>query len=143
MDFLSHFYHFCLLALPVTFKQKLKNLQVEEGYNITLYCEISKPGVPVEWRLGGESLENGDKYQIKQRDTAAELIIRDADPEDSGVYTCVCREQRTKATVKVIGMSNVQTSSHVGCVSLLSCLRPAPLLLNTVSVWFQSCSSHL
>ncbi|XP_069378095.1 obscurin isoform X3 [Paralichthys olivaceus] len=91
-------------ALPITFKQKLKNLQVEEGHNITLYCEISKPGVPVEWRLGGDQLENGEKYQIKQRDTALELTIRDAVPEDSGVYTCVCREQRTKATVKVIAV---------------------------------------
>lgn len=104
--------YLCLLALPVTFKQKLKNLQVEEGHNITLYCEISKPGVPVEWRLGGDLLENGDKYQIKQRDSALELIIRDADPEDSGVYTCVCREQRTKATVKVIGMFNVWNLCH-------------------------------
>ncbi|KAI3368742.1 hypothetical protein L3Q82_025731 [Scortum barcoo] len=91
-------------ALPITFKQKLRNLQVEEGHNITLYCEISKPGVPVEWRLGGDLLENGEKYQIKQRDSALELIIRDADPEDSGVYTCVCREQRTKATVKVVAV---------------------------------------
>ncbi|KAM7012432.1 obscurin [Tautogolabrus adspersus] len=91
-------------ALPITFKQKLKNLQVEEGHNITLYCEISKPGVPVDWRLGGDLLENGEKYQIKQRDTNLELIIRDADPEDSGVYTCLCREQRTKATIKVISV---------------------------------------
>lgn len=95
---------YIFLALPITFKQKLKNLQVEEGHNITLYCEISKPGIPVEWRLGGDQLENGERYQIKQRDSALELIIKDAVPEDSGVYTCVCREQRTKATVKVIGM---------------------------------------
>ncbi|XP_032381171.1 obscurin [Etheostoma spectabile] len=91
-------------ALPINFKQKLKNIQVEEGHNITLYCEISKAGVPVEWRLGGDLLENGEKYQIKQRDSALELIIRDAEPEDSGIYTCVCREQRTKATVKVIAV---------------------------------------
>nr|XP_046247907.1 obscurin [Scatophagus argus] len=91
-------------VLPISFKQKLKNLQVEEGHNITLYCEVSKPGVPVEWRLGGDLLENGEKYQIKQRDSGLELIIRDADPEDSGVYTCVCREQKTKATVKVISV---------------------------------------
>ncbi|KAK9519341.1 hypothetical protein VZT92_022077 [Zoarces viviparus] len=91
-------------ALPVTFKQKLKNFQVEEGHSITLECEISKAGVPVEWRLGGDLLENGEKYHIKQRGSALELIIRDAEPEDSGVYTCVCREQRTKATVKVIAV---------------------------------------
>lgn len=80
---------------------------MEEGHNITLYCEISKAGVPVEWRLGGDLLENGEKYQIKQRASALELIIRDAEPDDSGVYTCVCREQKTKATVKVIGMFGV------------------------------------
>ncbi|XP_044217711.1 obscurin [Thunnus albacares] len=91
-------------ALPITFKQKLKNLQVEEGHNITLHCEISKPGVLGEWRLKGDLLENGEKYQIKQRDSILELIIRDAVPEDSGVYTCVCREQKTKATVKVIAV---------------------------------------
>ncbi|KAM4739603.1 obscurin isoform 2-T2 [Anableps anableps] len=91
-------------AIPVTFKQKLKNQQVEEGHNITLHCEISKAGVPVEWRLGGEQLDNGDKYQIKQRDFTLELTIIDAVPEDSGVYTCVCREQKTKATVKVIAV---------------------------------------
>lgn len=61
----------------------------------------------MEWRLGGDLLENGEKYQIKQRDSVLELTIRDAVPEDSGVYTCVCREQKTKATVKVIGMFNV------------------------------------
>lgn len=61
----------------------------------------------MEWRLGGEVLENGEKYQIKQRDSTLELIIRDADPEDSGVYNCVCREQRTKAIVKVIGTFSV------------------------------------
>ncbi|AWP10924.1 putative obscurin-like [Scophthalmus maximus] len=94
-------------AVPITFKQKLKNLQVEEGHNITLCCEISKSGVPVEWRLGGDPLENGEKYQIKQRGTAIELTIRDAAPEDSGVYTCVCREQKTKATVKVIAVPAV------------------------------------
>ena len=49
-------------------------------------------------------MENGEKYQIKQRDSVLELTIRDAILEDSGVYTCVCREQKTKATVKVIGM---------------------------------------
>lgn len=102
----------CLSALPIVFKQKLKNVQVEEGHNITLCCEISKPGVPVEWRLGGDLLEHGDKHQIKQRGSVLELSIRDAVPEDSGVYTCVCREQRTKSTVKVIGEFTLGTTSR-------------------------------
>ncbi|XP_019735716.1 obscurin isoform X2 [Hippocampus comes] len=91
-------------ALPITFKQKLKNLQVEEGHNITLSCEISKPGVAVEWRLAGELLEDGEKYQMKQRGSVLTLTIRDALPEDSGIYACVCRDQKTKATVKVVAI---------------------------------------
>lgn len=92
------------LALPITFKQKLKNLQVQEGHSITLSCEISKPGVAVEWRLAGELLEDGEKYQMKQRGSVLTLTIRDALPEDCGIYACVCRDQKTKATVKVVGM---------------------------------------
>ncbi|XP_053721724.1 obscurin isoform X1 [Synchiropus splendidus] len=91
-------------AIPINFKQKLKNIQIEEGNHVTLSCEISKAGVPVEWRLAGYLLENGDKYLVRQRGTVLELTIRDTEPEDSGVYTCVCREQKTKATVKIIAI---------------------------------------
>ncbi|KAL1023125.1 hypothetical protein UPYG_G00036690 [Umbra pygmaea] len=92
-------------AIPITFKQKLRNVQIKEGNDIVLQCELSKAGVPVEWKLGGETLlVNGDKYQIKHRDSDLELIIRAAVPGDSGVYSCVCRDQKTKATVKVIAM---------------------------------------
>ncbi|XP_046905387.1 obscurin isoform X3 [Hypomesus transpacificus] len=89
-------------ALPVTFKQKLKNVQIIEGNNLTLRCEISKPGVPVEWRMGEDRLENGDKYHMKQRDATVEMMINEVVPDDSGVYICVCRDHKTKATVKVI-----------------------------------------
>ncbi|XP_020557934.1 obscurin isoform X4 [Oryzias latipes] len=91
-------------ALPIKFNQKLKNVQVEEGHNIQLLCQISIPGAPVEWRMGGEPLENGEKYQIKQRDGLLELTINNAVPEDSGIYSCVCRDQKTKATVKVVAV---------------------------------------
>lgn len=119
----------CLSALPVAFKQKLKNVQVEEGSNIMLYCEISKPGIPVEWRRAGDLLENGDKYHIRQRETTLELTIRDVDPEDSGVYTCACRDQRTKATVKVVGMFPTGSIQQRPPVNNLVC--------------FDSCSSYI
>ncbi len=40
----------CFPAVPITFVQQLKNIQAEEGSNVTLRCELSKPGIPVEWR---------------------------------------------------------------------------------------------
>ncbi|KAL1270084.1 hypothetical protein QQF64_032373 [Cirrhinus molitorella] len=90
-------------AQPVTFKEKLKNLVAEEGKTITLHCELSKASVPVEWWNGDELLQPGDKYKMRERDTSVELIICEAEPEDSGVYRCVCGDQKTKATVKIVG----------------------------------------
>ncbi|XDV49254.1 hypothetical protein PO909_018537 [Leuciscus waleckii] len=88
---------------PITFKEKLKNLVAEEGKMIKLHCELSKTGVPVEWWNGDELLQPGEKYKMKQRDTSVELIICEAVPEDSGVYRCVCGDQKTKATIKIVG----------------------------------------
>ncbi|XP_073675951.1 obscurin [Garra rufa] len=90
-------------AQPVTFKEKLKNLVAEEGKTITLHCELSKAGVPVEWWNGDELLRPGEKYKMRERDTSVELIICEAEPEDSGVYRCVCGDQKTKATIKIVG----------------------------------------
>ncbi|CAL8234196.1 unnamed protein product, partial [Arctogadus glacialis] len=93
-------------ALPVSFRQKLQSVRVDEGQSATLQCETSRPGVPVEWSLGGFLLQHGEKFLIKQRGALHELILRDAAvPEDSGVYTCACREMRTKATVKVVAVA--------------------------------------
>lgn len=78
-------------------------MQAEEGVSVLLRCELSKPGLPVEWRKGQEQLWNGVKHQIKKRDTTQELLIWKPVPEDSGVYSCVCADQITSATVRING----------------------------------------
>lgn len=78
-------------------------MQAEEGNNVILRCELSKPGVTVEWRKGDEMLKNGVKYQIRKRETTLELLIWKPVPEDSGVYSCVCADQMTSAIVKITG----------------------------------------
>ncbi|KAL7829001.1 hypothetical protein SRHO_G00326350 [Serrasalmus rhombeus] len=88
----------------ISFKELLKNQVVEEGKAVTLFCELSKAGVPVEWWNGEELLQPGQKYQMRERDTTYELIINDTVPEDSGVYKCVCGDQKTKATIRIIGV---------------------------------------
>ncbi|XP_045907701.1 obscurin isoform X6 [Micropterus dolomieu] len=88
-------------AQPVTFKQKLESQEAEEGVNITLRCEISKPGVPVEWKKGTQVLKSGEKYQMKQKASVNELLINKVLPEDSGDYSCVCGDQKTKASLKI------------------------------------------
>lgn len=73
---------------------------------MTLRCELSKPGMLVEWIRGTDLLQNGEKYQMKQKNTTLELIIRKTLPEDSGVYSCVLEDQKTFATVSITGRRN-------------------------------------
>ncbi|XP_029561106.1 obscurin isoform X17 [Salmo trutta] len=88
-------------ALPVTYKHKLESQEAEEGGSVTLHCELSKPGVPVEWRKGAQVLKSGEKYQMKQKESVSELLISKVVPEDSGDYSCVCGDQKTTASLKI------------------------------------------
>lgn len=98
----------CLVP-PVIFKVKLKNQEVEEESNVRLHCELSKAGLHVQWEKGKEMIKSGLKYQMTQQDTTVELIVKKAMSEDSGVYSCICGDQNTKANIKVFGrMSSSQ-----------------------------------
>lgn len=91
-------------AVPVTFKQKMKNVQIEEGNVAIFRCELSKAGQSVEWMKGGdEVVRGGEKYQIRQRDTLLELRISNVKADDSDIYTCVCGGMETTATLTVNG----------------------------------------
>lgn len=94
-------------ALPPSFTVKLRSLEADEGSRVTLRCETSKPLVPVEWKKGAQLLTYGQKYQLKQQACEIELLINQAEPEDSGDYSCVCGEQTTTACVKIKGMMNL------------------------------------
>lgn len=80
---------------------------------MTLCCEISKAGAPVQWKKGDNVLSNGEKYQMKQRGSTLELLIRKSQPEDSGTYSCVCDEIKTTATIIVTGESHDTTCNIV------------------------------
>uniref|UniRef100_A0A3B4XMZ0 Ig-like domain-containing protein n=1 Tax=Seriola lalandi dorsalis TaxID=1841481 RepID=A0A3B4XMZ0_SERLL len=67
----------------------------DEGVSVTLQCELSKPGVPVEWKKGTQVLKSGEKYQMKQKASVNELLINKVVPEDIGDYSCVCGDQKT------------------------------------------------
>lgn len=94
---------FHLLAIPAEFTQPLQAVEAREGETLTLTCEYSLPGVHFLWNKGYESIRPGDKYTMKQRKTVISLTIRTLRPEDSGEYTCHCRDHRTTASLKVHG----------------------------------------
>ncbi|XP_061776430.1 obscurin isoform X3 [Nerophis ophidion] len=88
-------------ALPVTFTKKLQSQEAEEGAQVTLRCETSKPGASVEWKMGRQALKYGQKYQMKQDACVNELHISQVVPQDSGEYMCVCGEHNTTASITI------------------------------------------
>lgn len=101
-----------LLEPPIKFIQELKNIQVQEGSGLTLSCELSKPDTLVQWEKGDNVLTNGERYQMKHRDCTVELLIKKSQPDDSGVYSCVCDGIKTTATVIVAGSTIISSHSN-------------------------------
>ncbi|XP_059495977.1 obscurin isoform X15 [Stegostoma tigrinum] len=88
-------------ALPVLFRQEMQNEEAEEGDVVTLHCELTKPGVPVEWRKGSLTLHPSNKYEMKQDSAFVQLLIHNVNVEDSGEYTCDSGDQQTNGFLKV------------------------------------------
>ena len=82
-------------------------MEAREGESVTLTCEYSLPGVPYSWKKGQETLRASEKYVMKQRKSIISLIITALNTDDSGDYSCLCREHRTTASLKVHGIDLV------------------------------------
>lgn len=98
----------------MAFKQKLKNVLIEEGNTAVFRCELSKAGHSVEWwKAGNQVIKNGEKYQARQRDTLLELRIVDVTPDDSNIYTCTCGNIETTATLTVNGRCSPSLAKRI------------------------------
>ena len=93
------------LALPVTFKQDVANLEVKEGDSGVFCCELSKPGAPVDWRRGRVILKPGYKYEMKREGHVAKLIINNVEESDAGKYTCKTEDSQSTAELTVKGQN--------------------------------------
>uniref|UniRef100_A0A8C3AZ30 Ig-like domain-containing protein n=1 Tax=Cyclopterus lumpus TaxID=8103 RepID=A0A8C3AZ30_CYCLU len=112
-------------ALPIAFKQKLRNVLIEEGNTAVLRCELSKSGHTVEWmKSGTELIKSGDKYHMRQREVLIELRIFDVMPEDSDIYTCICGSIETTATLTVNELRNVQVQEGNGVTLCCELSKP-------------------
>lgn len=89
--------------MAATFKHNLKNQEALEGGNVVLRCELSKPGVSVEWWKGEERLAPSGRYQIRQEGMIAEMEITNVLLNDAGTYSCDAGNHKSSAEVKIKG----------------------------------------
>lgn len=99
-------------ALPVLVVRELESQQAEEGGNVTLHCELSKPGLAVEWKKGTQVLSFGEKYQMRQTGFSHELHICDLTPGDTGNYSCCSEDTISSACLSVNGRMETTSSPH-------------------------------
>lgn len=90
------------LALPAKFIDGLKNEEATEGTMATLRCELSK-AASVTWKKGRKTLQDGDRYSLKQDGAVCRLQIHGLTLADAGEYSCVCGQEKTSATLTVRG----------------------------------------
>lgn len=99
-------------VLPVVIRD-LESQETEEGGSIILHCELSKPGLLVEWKKETQVLSCGKKYQMRERGFSYELQIFDLRPGDSGSYSCCSENTISSASLVVNGRMENLKSSHI------------------------------
>ncbi|XP_045855646.1 obscurin [Meles meles] len=114
-------------AAPVRFLRQLQAQEVDEGTTARLRCELSREGASVEWRKGSLQLFPCAKYQMVQEGRTAELLVRGAEPEDSGQYTCDAGDSQSTASLSIRALRPVfreelqSTEQEAGSVARLHC----------------------
>jgi len=85
------------------FSEELQNQEAEEGKTVILRCELSKPGVSVQWKKGAVILKPSKKYEIKQDGHQLQLQIHELTAQDSGTYKCCAGNLVTNGSITVKG----------------------------------------
>lgn len=78
---------------------------IMEGETATLSCTISDFTSLVTWRRNYIALRNGDKYELRKEGKVNLLLIHDAEPLDSGIYSCDTGDMQSSAKLTVTGKS--------------------------------------
>lgn len=97
---------------PLVFNLKLKDFNVKEGETATLSTEIVNEDSKLTWLKNDEPLESDERFIVSQFGKHRKLIIKNAQPQDKGVYTALCEEQRTSAKMSVLSPPNVLTDTR-------------------------------
>ncbi|XP_034142502.1 muscle M-line assembly protein unc-89 isoform X4 [Drosophila guanche] len=87
--------HFKEASQPSTFTQSIRDTYSLNENELVLDCRVrGKPRPEIVWMKGTEILNNDGKFVMSdQADGYAKLVINSPTEKDSGVYTCVARNE--------------------------------------------------
>lgn len=74
-----------------------------EGETAILSCVTTDLTSPVTWKCNHFPLRNGDKYEMRKEGKVNLLLIHDADPQDTGIYSCDTGDVQSSARLTVSG----------------------------------------
>ncbi|VDM99777.1 unnamed protein product, partial [Onchocerca ochengi] len=75
-------------AAPPAFVTKLQDQEVKEGEMVSFECEVEGwPEPELVWLVDEQPLRPSHDFKLEYDGQNAKLEIRDAQPEDTGVYT--------------------------------------------------------
>ena len=85
------------------FTKPLKDMEVMENQEVSLVCEVNKPGKTATWQCNGQDLAPSDHIRIAADACTHSLTIPAARLEDEAVYKCVVGDRKTSARLTVKG----------------------------------------
>ena len=70
---------------------------------VVLYCEVTRPDAAARWTKDGVEVQASDIVTVQAEGVMRRLIIRSADLQDAGTYTCHAGDSSMSFTVNIKG----------------------------------------
>lgn len=99
---MNHVY-WMFAEIPIEFIVPLKELTVSETQNVTLECQVNKPGAKLTWIKDGTTLTPSERVDIMVEGTVHRLHIKQAVLDDQGEYMVTVGVAVSKAPLHVQG----------------------------------------
>ena len=92
----------------ISFVRDLTDVVIKDiNVSATFECELSKPGLKMEWAKAEKTIKPNEKYEISMDGAVHRLVINDVNAEDVKKYTASYQSISTSANLTVQGTHTI------------------------------------